>query len=366
MTNRSDPARNPPARRRPSVAAVVWGVLLAALAYCLAGEDTAAPPASGPATEPASRRAAFVKPSAEEALAFLRTLPLTWGGKDANGNVKWVQAWEGRTVQDIKTMQTLHPGYHIRSGVMWRRGEPVGPERKALPKFVGRMHTRLDPSDYRYFTAFEKLEKFEVSHDLEYLTDECMYYLGQLPQSVHTLRLEMCEATGEGVKHFQNLKGLKTLTMNLSRTLTDTALVNAAGIESLEHLEVSSCPAITGSGVSALAKLKDLKSLKIGSCSLSDAGLANFKALTIEELDLSHTEMGWAIEYRGGGRADFTVTYAGLRALLVDPKNLPNLKRLIVTTDAKIRPDLLTPTTLRLSREQKDELSRVRPGVTVR
>ncbi len=102
----------------------------------------------------------------------------------------------------------------------------------------------------------------------------------------------------------------------------------------------------------------------IGSCSLSDASLASFKSLTIEELDLSHTEMGWAIEYRGGGRANFTVTFAGLRALLADKRNMPNLKRLILTS--AIQPNLLTPAALKLSPREKDELVRLRPGLEVR
>jgi hypothetical protein len=345
-----------------SLAALCAVLLLTGAARAAAGNEATSRPATGPGTRPVQ----FLKPTAAEALAFLRTLPLNWGGKDAQGNVKWVQPWADRTVEDIKTMQTLHPGYHLRSGDMWRRGQPVGPERRALPKFIGKMHTRLDPGDYRYFAAFEKLEKFEATHDLEDLNDECLFYLGHLSQTVNTLRLEMCEATGEGVKHLANLKNLKTLSMNLSRILTDAALVNAAGIVSLERLEVSSCPAITGSGVAELAKLKNLKALKIGSCSLSDASLASFKALTIEELDLSHAEMGWAIEYRGGGRASFTVTYAGLRNLLADRQNLPNLKRLILGNDPKIRQDLLTPSTFKVSQKEKDDLAKLRPGLEVR
>jgi hypothetical protein len=310
--------------------------------------------------------AVLAKPTAEEALAFMRTWPLTWGGKGASGKVIWVQPWANRTVEDIRTMTTLHPGYHVRSGQMWERGEPVGPERKALPKFVGKMHTRLDPAEYRFFTAFEKLEKFEVTHDLEDITDECLFYLGHLPQSVTALQLEMSEVVGPGIKHLQNLKNLKTLSMNLSRTLTDEALVQASGIQSLEHLSVSSSPAITGSGVKALAKLKGLKSLKIGSCSLSDASLDNFKDLAIEELDLSHTEMGWAIKYRGGGHANFTVTYAGLRSLLAPKENLPNLKRLILATDPKVRASLLTPSSLKITAQQEQQLAELRPGLEVR
>ncbi len=308
--------------------------------------------------------AEFVKPTAEEALAFLRTLPRGWGKRGPKGEVlTWVNPWEARTAEDIKTITTLHPGYHIRNKNDLAQGR-VAPEAKALPKFIGKLHIRMDPADYRFFTAFERLEKFEVTHDLEGITDECLFYLGHLAQSVHTIRLEICEAKGDGVKYLANLRNLKTLTMNLSRTLTDVALENAADIASLERLETCGCPEITGSGVSALARLKNLKALKIGSCSLSDASLVNFKDLAIEELDLSHTEMGWAIEFRGGGHAKFTLTYAGLHSFLADKHNLPNLKRLILTST--IQPGLLTPSTLRLSQKEKEELAKLRPGLEVR
>jgi hypothetical protein len=338
---------------------------IASVALILALPAVAGPTAGASSTTEGQSPPTFVQPTAEEALAFLRTWPLTWGGKGADGKVIWVQQWEKRTVEDIKTITTLHPGYHVRSGDMWRKGIPVLPERKALPKFVGKMHTRLDPADFRFFAAFEKLEKFEATHDLEDITDDCLFYLGHLSQTVHTIQLQMCEATGEGVRYLQNLKNLKTLRMDLSRPVTDKALIHAADIPTLERLDVSSCPAITGSGVKELARLKKLKALRIGSCSLSDASLANFKGLSIEELDLSHTEMGWAIEYRGGGRANWTVTFAGIRSLLADKANLPNLKRLILT-DPNIRPALLTPGAFKLSPKEREQLTRLRPGLEVR
>jgi hypothetical protein len=70
--------------------------------------------------------------------------------------------------------------------------------------------------------------------------------------------------------------------------------------------------------------------------------------------------MGWAIEYRGGGHAKFTVTYAGLHALLADKRNLPKLNRLIVAST--IQANLLTPGAFNLSVKEKDELVRLRPG----
>ena len=128
--------------------------------------------------------------------------------------------------------------------------------------------------------------------------------------------------------------------------------VHAGGIESLEYLDVSACPSIQGPGVAALAKLKNLKVLKIGSCSLSDRSLWYFVPLPVEELDMSHVEKGWIVEYRGGGRCRFTVTYDGLATLLAYRGSLPKLKRLRLK-DTQI------------SEAQKRQLGALRPGLKV-
>ena len=282
----------------------------------------------------------FKKPSPEEALKFLKSLPRVWRNTraDFRGKKILVQLWEKHTVEDLKTQKLIHPGGHVE--------DPDAPNR------FSRRHLYIKPADWKYFTVFGALEEFQVGHDLEGITDECLFYLGQLPQSMHTIKLEMSQATGKGVKHLQNLKNLKYLSLNFSRTITDVALVHAGKIESLEVLDVCGCPAITGTGVSALSKLKNLKTLKIGSCSLSNASLKHFKSLTIEELDLSHVEEGWIIQYRGGGRCRFTITPIGLRNFIADKKNLPDLKRLILKKT-------------RFTKEQKAALAKLRPGLVV-
>ena len=188
---------------------------------------------------------------------------------------------------------------------------------------------------------------------MEGVTDDCMFFLGHLPQSMQTIRLEMSEATGEGVKYLQSLQNLKSLSLNFSRTIGDVALAHVAGIKSLENLDVCGCPSITGSGVGALAGLEKLKVLKIGSCSLSDASLPQFVQLPVEELDMSNVEEGWIVTYRGGGHCSFTVSYAGLQALLTHQGSLPNLKRLILRKTS-------------FSDAEKQALARLRPGLEVR
>lgn len=291
----------------------------------------------GAAAAPKKEPPEFKKPSPEEALRFLKSLPRVW--RSAKGKKVLVQLWEDFTVADLKTLKVAHPGGHI--------------EDRRSPNRFSRRHLRLKPSDWKYFTVFEGLEEFQVGHDMEGITDECFFYLGQLPQSMHTIKLEMSEATGEGVKHLRSLKKLKALSLNFSRTIRDVALVHAGEIETLEYLDVGACPAVTGTGAAALAKLKKLKVLKIGSCSLGDADLVHFKDLAVQELDVSNVEKGWIVEYRGGGRCRFTVSYAGLRKLLAARDALPNLKRLFLRDTG-------------ISERQKRQLAALRRGLQVR
>ncbi len=290
-----------------------------------------------------TKSSGFRKPKPEEVIRFLKSLPRVWRNtRDYDPTAKpkkiLVQLWEDYTVEDLKTVKSVHPGGHV--------------EDPTAPGGFSRNHLFVKPRNWKYFTAFEALEQFTVGHDMEGITDECFFYLGQLPQTMHTIKLEMSVARGTGVKHLQNLKNLKALSLNFSRTITDVALVHAAGIPSLEYLDVCGCPAVKGYGLRALSKLKRLKVLKIGSCSLSDSCLKYLARLSVEELDLSHVEEGWIVKYRGGGRCRFTVSFRGLKLLLSSEKALPNLKKLA-----------LRKTTF--SKQQKAELAKLRPGLNV-
>jgi len=316
--------------------------LLALSAPSARAAEPAAVPAPARVIVPAEPE--FVRPSAEEALRFFQSMPRVWRNTrdydpTAPSKKILVQLWEDFTVEDVKTVKFVNPGGHVETP-----GEPGSFSKK---------HLVMRPADWWYFTAFEQLEEFKMGHDIDGVTDECLFYLGHLPQTMHTITLEMSFATGEGVKYLQKLKNLKHLSLRFSRTITDVALYHAAGIENLEHLNVEACPLIDGRGVAELARLKTLKVLKIGSCSLSDASLVNFVHLPVEELDLSSVEKGWIIEYRGGGRCRFTVTALGLARLLNTPGSLPNLRRLILR-DTEI------------SKEDKQRLAALRPGLEVR
>jgi hypothetical protein len=320
--------------------------MLALIVPALCGAAPAPEPAPGPAPDavPAPDEPEFVPPSAEEALAFLQSMPHVWRNTrdydpKAPSKKILVQLWEDFTVEDVKTVKVVQPGGHV--------------EKPGEPGSFSKGHLAMRPADWRYFTAFEQLEVFKMGHDIDDVTDECLFYLGQLPQTMHTIKLEMSQATGEGVKYLQKLKNLKSLDLRFSRTITDLALFHAAGIEALEVLDVAACPLIRGPGVAELARLKNLKVLRIGSCSLSDESLRFFVRLPVEELDPSFVEKGWIFEYRGGVPCQFTVTAAGLARLLNTPGSVPNLKRLILR-DTKI------------TQEHKRRLAALRPGLEVR
>jgi len=280
----------------------------------------------------------FEKPTPEAALKFLKSLPRVARGRPGE---YWVQQWKDFTVEDFKTHKVLQPGGHVE--------DPRNSKKTNTP------HLHLYPWQWKYFTVFEALESFETYHDLEGIDDSCFFYLGQLPsKTMVKIHIAIAgKATGEGVRYLRNLKNLKSLTIKYSRDVTDVALVHAGEIRSLEYLDVNGCPAITGAGVQALVKLKKLKVLKIGGCSLSDTSLKHFRFLSVEELDLSDYVRPWIPRYRGGGKHRFTVSFPGLKRLLASKRHLPNLKRLFLKSTG-------------FSREQKRELAKLRPGLVVK
>ena len=221
-----------------------------------------------------------------------------------------LQLWENYTAEDLKTLKVVHPGGHVE--------DPKAPNR------FSRRHLHVEPRHWRYFTVFEQAEAFVVGHDMDGVTDECLFYLGKFPQSVTRIQLEMSEATGEGVRHLQNLANLKALSLNFSRTIGDVALVHAGSIASLEYLDVNGCLRITGRGVAE-----------------------------------------WVVKYRGGGMHRFTVSFAGLRRLLGSEDALPNLKRLTLrrTLPRGVKPVVKAGP---FSKAQKAELAKLRPGLEVR
>ena len=184
----------------------------------------------------------FRKPTPEEALRFLRSLPPV-ARMHAKGY--WVRQYDDFTVEDLKTCKVLHPGGHVQ--------DPRNPKKTNTP------HLYLYPWDWKYFTVFEGLESFEAYHDIEGIDDSCFFYLGQLPSK--TMRKILIgiagKANGDGVKHLQNLENLESLTIKFSRDITDIALEHAGGIKSLQYLDVNGCPLITGSGVRHLARSEE-------------------------------------------------------------------------------------------------------------
>lgn len=229
----------------------------------------------------------YQRPSAEEALTFLQSLPAI--ARTVDGKRQMVLFWKDKTAADVKTMVELAPGGHIEGGD----------------------HLRIDGRDWKYFTAFENLQIARL-YEIHGVDDEAFYQMGHLSPTVKFLFVEGGEFSDHSVKHLQALKNLEFLGIGWNKSLTDQGVPHMAGIPSLTEIQISGCPGIRGTGLSSLAALKNLKKLQVGGTSISDSSLDQLRNLTVEELNLSET----------------SVSFEGLKALLSDSRALKNLKML--------------------------------------
>ena len=145
--------------------------------------------------------AAYERPSADEALAFLRTLPPI--GRDGG----LVQPWIEATVEDVRSMTTLQFGGHIEGGD----------------------HLHIDGDDWRYVTAFESAEVANL-WEIGGADDRTMAHLGHMPASLHTLNIEQADAvTADGVRELRRLTGLRSLMIGWSANIDDEAVAALGG-----------------------------------------------------------------------------------------------------------------------------------------
>jgi hypothetical protein len=251
------------------------------------------------------------RPSPDEALAFLQSLPPLV--KKVDGKKTVIHQWKDKTAADIRSMKVLSPGGHIEGGP----------------------HLRIKGDDWKYFTAFEQLEKAEL-WEIEGADDTAFRHLGNLPVTVTWLFVEVAEVTDKGILPLQNLKNLKHLGIGWTKSLGDGAPASIAKISGLEHVILSGCKGITGATLGQLAALKGLKTLAVVDISISDATLPQLATLPIKELNLSQNN----------------ITAAGLKKLLSNQASLPNLQTLTLKKVA-------------LTDAQLAELKAARPGLTL-
>lgn len=253
----------------------------------------------------------YQRPTAEEALTFLQSLPPV--ARKIDGKKQMVQEWKNKTANDIRTMTEIAPGGHIESGD----------------------HFTLHGKDWRYFTAFENLKKATL-YEIHGVSDEAFYHMGHLSPTVTYLFVEGGEFTDKGVKELQRLKNLEFLGIGWNKGLDDAGVAHMAELPNLTEVLVSGCKGVKGPGIERLAKLKKLKTLKAAGTSITDSTLVHLKKLGVEELYLGQND----------------VTSNGLKTLLADRNALKNLK----TIELK---------KVNLTAEDVAELQRLRPGVKI-
>ncbi len=270
-----------------------------------------------PVTEDAD--AAYERPSAEEALAFLRALPPI--GRDGG----LVQPWIEATVEDVRSMTTLQFGGHIEGGD----------------------HLHIDGDDWRYVTAFESAEVANL-WEIGGADDRAVAHLSHMPASLHTLNIEQADTvTADGVRELRRLTGLESLMIGWSANIDDEAVAALGWLDGLEELNISGCPKIEGPGLRFLNRLMlpQLRVLKLSMSALTDDALTNLADLGIEELDLSKAP-DWV------ENAEYHLTFEGILSLLADAETLRSLRT-------------LTLHNVELSAEQKAALAATRPYMSL-
>jgi hypothetical protein len=263
--------------------------------------------------------AAYERPSAEEALDFLRTLP------PIARDEKLVQPWAEATADDVRSMTTLQFGGHIEGGA----------------------HLHMDGDDWRYVTAFEGVEVANL-WEIGGADNRAMVHLGHMSPSLHTLRFEQAdEVTAEGVRELRRLTGLKTLMIGWSANIDDDAVAAIGWMSGLEELNISGNPKIKGPGLRFLNRLMlpKLRVLKLSMSALTDDALVNLAGLGVEELDLSKAP-GWVKD------VEYHITLDGILSLLGDASALTSLR-------------VLTLQNVELSTEQRATLYQLRPYMTL-
>ena len=208
----------------------------------------------------------YERPSAEEALTFLRSTPPV--ARRVDGEPKLVQLWADKTANDIRTMKELKPGGHIEGGA----------------------HFHLEADNWRYFTAFEQLEIAEL-WEVDGANDIAFKHLGHMSQTLRSLSIEGVEISSAGLRTLKNLQNLEILRIGWSKGVSDEALAPVAEMSSLKELLISGNKEVTGSGFKHLEGHPNLRNLKASGTSITDDAFAHIGRIpNLEFLDLARSE----------------------------------------------------------------------------
>ena len=243
----------------------------------------------------AQSRARYERPTAEQTLAFLKSLTPVWGG---GGPRKLGNRWQDKTVDDIRTMKKVKVGGHTEAGP----------------------HLLIKPDDWKYFTSFEEMVEADFQEVQGRGADTILSHLAHLPPSLTHLKVELRGVTGKGARHLGKLKNLKSLHIELSQgSDLGQALARLSTLGKLETLQLG-CEEMGLSGMAMLARSKSLKTLRVTAPSLTDKVLPSFRSLGVQELDLTKPHWIKPPQYK--------ITMGGVKKLLKDRRSLPNLKTL--------------------------------------
>ncbi|MBN1974168.1 MAG: hypothetical protein JW787_11050 [Sedimentisphaerales bacterium] len=133
---------------------------------------------------------------------------------------------------------------------------------------------RLTDKGLAYLASLSSLEELRV--DSNQFTNAGLAHVAKLT-SLRYLMLYGKNFTDAGMEYLKDSQSLRILHVGLL-SLTDEALAHIAEIPNLEAINLHRSENITDDGIAALAKLKSLKKLDIGSSKVTDTGLSYLQA----------------------------------------------------------------------------------------
>lgn len=156
---------------------------------------------------------------------------------------------------------------------------------------------KITSAAFSSVTSIKGLKQF--SAESIPIGDATLAELGKIPGLESVSLVHVDDLSPAGVKHLRSvkLKSFKVMTFKKGSALNDAALEDIAAIATLEELSFgpplpssleTGVTWIGDAGVAHLAKLKNLKSLNLGSCfNVSDAGVKHLKDMKgLTELNL--------------------------------------------------------------------------------
>jgi Leucine-rich repeat (LRR) protein len=211
------------------------------------------------------------------------------GGSEKNTKTAESQARENGLEPSVTDNSAQHPEPPVEPQ---QASEQARRAATWVLKVGGKLHVTADGQRKEVQAPNSLPEAFTISGiQLSYrpIDDASLVNLAGL-DSLQFLDLGWAPLTGSGLNHLAASKGLETLTLRRTQ-IGDSGLRNIRHMTALRSLDLGFTK-VTDAGMTHLAGLRNLRELRLGSTKVTGAGLDNLKSLgNLTYLDVSYTQV---------------------------------------------------------------------------